>query len=433
MKRANLPIGARIVASISVILPAMLRRPLASPVAAAVCSLALLAAACSSGNPARSSSPAKTEASAVTTAVPPIHHVFVIMLENEGYSATFGNPANDPYLARTLVDKGALLTNYYAVGHVSLDNYVAMVSGQPPNANTEADCVGGFAAFPPGAGQETWAGATDVQEGNGCVYPPSVQTVGNQLSSRSLSWKAYMQDMGNNPIRDGAPSGVCGHPQVNAPEPTVVAVSGDGYVTRHDPFVYFQSVIDNPAYCDAHVVPLGTPSGAMPSSDTGGATGLAVDLRSIATTPNFAFISPNVCYDGHDYPCINQPSPGPSALANVDSFLETWVPLITGSPAFKKDGLLEITFDEADTTDSTSCCGEQPGPGQAGTASGASGGGRVGAVLISPFIKPGTVVSKAFNHYSTLASIEDIFGLPHLANAQTVTSTFAQGVFSAYR
>jgi hypothetical protein len=59
------------------------------------------------------------------------------------------------------------------------------------------------------------------------------------------------------------------------------------------------------------------------------------------------------------------------------------------------------------------------------------GGGKVGAVLISPFIAPGTVVptKAAYNHYSALASIEDLFGLPRLGEAQTVTSTFDKHVY----
>jgi hypothetical protein len=54
----------------------------------------------------------------------------------------------------------------------------------------------------------------------------------------------------------------------------------------------------------------------------------------------------------------------------------------------------------------------------------------VGAVLLSPFITPGTVVSKtSYNHYSSLASIEDLFGLPHLGEAQTVTTTFDKHIY----
>ena len=120
---------------------------------------------------------------------------------------------------------------------------------------------------------------------------------------------------------------------------------GDGYATRHDPLVYFHSVIDNAAYCDAHVVPLGPVGGTLATSVRGG-SGLQVDLKKVSTTPDFSFIVPNLCSDGHDYPCVNQQS-GASAAADIDAFLQTWVPRITSSPAFKQNGLLEITFDEA--------------------------------------------------------------------------------------
>ena len=70
----------------------------------------------------------------------PVRHVFVIMLENEDYASTFGDPAADPYLAQTLPATGALLENYYATGHESNDNYISLVSGQPPNAQNQADC-----------------------------------------------------------------------------------------------------------------------------------------------------------------------------------------------------------------------------------------------------------------------------------------------------
>jgi hypothetical protein len=164
-------------------------------------------------------------------------------------------------------------------------------------------------------------------------------------------------------------------------------------------------------------------------------TGLATDLQSVATTPNLSFITPNLCNDGHDYPCKNTSSPATSAVGDIDSFLRTWVPIITSSPAFHQDGLLEITFDEAEqpALDTTACCGETPGPAASAGQNGLSGpgGGQVGAVLLSPFITPGKVVAKtSYNHYSSLASIEDLFGLGRLAEAQTVTSTFDKGVYT---
>jgi len=64
----------------------------------------------------------------------------------------------------------------------------------------------------------------------------------------------------------------------------------------------------------------------------------------------------------------------------------------------------------------SACCGETKGPAADSGGNGQSGpgGGVVGAVLLSPFIKAGTVVTKDYNHYSSLASIEDLFGLAQL-------------------
>jgi hypothetical protein len=356
-----------------------------------------------------------------TGSTPAIGHVFVIVLENEGYSSTFGNPANDPYLAETLPSEGALLTQYYATGHVSNDNYIAMVSGQGPNPQNQADCQI----------YDDFVGTGPIYDGQavgtGCVYPSSVPTIGNQLTARGLSWKGYMQDMGNVPSRESA---VCGHPALNSQDQTQSAVAGDGYVTRHDPFVYFHSVIDDQSYCDTHVVPLGSSTGALPAGTPAGTTGLATDLQRISTTPNLSFIIPNVCNDGHDYPCTNQPS-GPSALADIDAFLQKWVPMITSSPAYKKDGLLVITFDEGATSDATSCCNEQPGPDTPLPGISGPGGGRVGAVLLSPAIRGGTVSSTPYNHYSLLASMESFFGLARLGYAATTSSTFGADVFGA--
>jgi hypothetical protein len=346
--------------------------------------------------------------------------VFVIMLENEGYSATFGDPAADPYLATTLPSEGALLSNYYAVGHFSNDNYIAFVSGQAPNPSNQADCQT-FANFPATA---TLAANGQISD-SGCVFPASVPTVANQLTNAGLTWKGYMEDMGNLPTRE---SPTCGHPAVGSPDLTQKAVPGDGYATRHDPFVYFHSIIDNTTLCNSDVVPLGTTTGTLPPGTPPGTTGLAKDLQSVSSTPNFSFITPNLCNDGHDSPCVNQAGQA-SGLANIDAFLQQWVPLITNSPAFKKDGLLEVTFDEADTGDASSCCGEVPGPAAPSPGITGPGGGRIGTVLLSPFIHPGTVSTVPYNHYSSLATIEDLFRLAKLGQAKTVSASFGPDIF----
>jgi phospholipase C len=74
-----------------------------------------------------------------------IGHVFVIVLENEGFDTTFGtaaqqNPATQ-FLSQTLPSQGVLLSQYYGTGHVSLDNYIAMISGQSSTVQTHVDCT----------------------------------------------------------------------------------------------------------------------------------------------------------------------------------------------------------------------------------------------------------------------------------------------------
>jgi hypothetical protein len=163
-----------------------------------------------------------------------------------------------------------------------------------------------------------------------------------------------------------------------------------------------------------------------------GTTGLATDLKKLSTTPNLSFIVPNLCNDGHDFPCTNQPS-GPSALADTDLFLKEWVPLITSSPAYQKDGLLVVTFDESGgpQSDSSACCNEAAGPNTVLPGITGPGGGRVGAVLLSPAVAGGTVSNVPYNHYSLLASIEQCFGLPKLGYAATASSTFGRDIFSS--
>jgi hypothetical protein len=137
---------------------------------------------------------------------------------------------------------------------------------------------------------------------------------------------------------------------------------------------------------------------------------------------SYNFITPNLCNDGHDEPRVDG---RPGGLASMDEFLKLWVPRITGSKAYKDGGLLMVTFDEAEADetsgsgDASSCCDEPAGPNtpnNGGPVAG-NGGGRIGAVLLSPYIAPGTVTATPYNHYSMLRSMEDLFGLEHLGYA----------------
>ncbi len=350
-------------------------------------------------------------AAPAAAALPPIHHVFVLLLENQSYAVTFGRDSAAPYLAHALPAQGALLTHYYAIGHASLDNYLALISGQAPNAQTQLDCPV-YSEFRLRAGELNGDGQA---LGAGCVYPPMVRSLPDQLEAAGLSWKAYMEDMGNDPGREPA---TCGHVALGANDPTAVPTVRDQYAAKHDPFVYFHSIIDDRPRCESHVVNLARLPG---------------DLASAATTPNYVFITPNLCNDGHDPQCADGRRGG---LAAINAFLGQWVPLITGSAAFKADGMLLVTFDESDSVGadgSTACCGEKPLPG-ARYAPGFNGpgGGRVGAVVLSRFVKGGTVSAVPYNHYSLLRTVEAIFQLPPLGYAaQPSVRVFGADVFGA--
>jgi phosphatidylinositol-3-phosphatase len=386
----------------------------------------------------------------VKTSAAKVKHVFMIVLENKNYSDTFGTSTQDPYLQKTLVPMGALLTQYYGTGHVSLDNYISMISGQAPTADTTNDCLPGLTGSVGNYNDVKQTGTTSdgqVIATGGCIYPKHIKTLVNQLDAAGLTWKGYMEDMGNNPAREAA---ACGHPIIGtgtdntngAEAPSAAVPLGDAYATRHNPFVYFHSIIDSPS-CQTKVVNL---------------TKLTADLQKEATTPNYVFITPNLCNDGHDgsgtgatgTTCANGQ---PGGLTSADAFLKTWVPQILASPAYRKDGLLIITFDESSYTLNSStdastgqttiditfqgqtCCNEQPGPNLAGVRPGSVtlintpslvenivvngyGGDRIGAVLLSPFIKPGSTSEVQYNHYSLLRSLEDIFRLDeHLGYA----------------
>ena len=246
----------------------------------------------------------------------------------------------------------------------------------------------------------TGKGDLGQELGDGCVYPASVKTIADQLTAKQLTWKGYMEDMGNS----ATASKTCRHPDIGAADQAVVARPGDAYATRHNPFVYFHSIIDVPI-CNTNVVPL---------------DGFETDLASVKTTANFSMITPNLCDDGHDATC-GDGSPGGLVSSNV--WLQKWVPKILASPAFKKDGLLIVTFDEAEAvggdTDATSCYAtpKPPNVPNASVLPAGPGGGRIGAVLVSQFIKPGSTNATPYNHYALLCSMEDVFGLEHLGFA----------------
>jgi phosphatidylinositol-3-phosphatase len=400
--------------------------------------------------------------------LPPVKHVFLIVLSTNGYQQAFGPQSPASYLAVTLRRRGELLQNYYAVAPGSLANEVALISGQGPTQQTAAGCPT-FSDITPGT-----VDAQDQVLGNGCVYPLATDTLAGQLAAARHSWRAYVESIGNGP--PGAQK-TCRHPTLGAADSDQAPRAGDPYVTWSNPFVYFRSVINKP----------------MCAKDDVGLPQLASDLKSKSKAPAFAYIVPDACHDGSDQPC----APGaPAGLAATNSFLRSVVPEIERSPAYKAAGLIGITFDEAPQTgsyaDSSACCNTPAYPnlpaGSApstapptGTATNppatptatttttpatttttptttapttttsptttttpassgglttpTGGGGQVGLLLISQYVKPGSLEGfDYYNHYSLLASIEDLFGLPRLGYAKDPALTvFDTAVYNAYK
>jgi hypothetical protein len=239
----------------------------------------------------------------------------------------------------------------------------------------------------PGTVTPATAGTTEQVEGAGCVYPAPTLTLPGQLKAAGGTWKAY--------VEDGEQPAVCG--------------------PGRNPLAYFHSLLDD-GECAEAAVGLGQ---------------LAPDLKSAQDTPSLSYIVPNACHDGSELPC----APGvPAGLSGAESFLKTVVPEIEASPAYAVGGMIAITFAQAPQTgpaaDPSACCGTPEYPNlatQAGTAPPATtngpikptgGGGRVGLLLISPYVLPGSVnESGYYNHFSLLRSVEELFGQAPLGYA----------------
>jgi hypothetical protein len=285
--------------------------------------IAVLTLAACGGSKAQRSSMTGDSSASPATAQPSGRHrthgsrVVFIILENHGFGQVIGNSAA-PYL-NGLAHHGALATRYQAITHPSLPNYLALLGGS--TFGITSDCTDCKASGP---------------------------NLALQLSRAGISWRAYMEDM---------PS-ACSN----------VSEAG-GYAKKHDPFMYFPSIAEDPSRC-ANVVP---------------ASNLGTDLRN--GLPMFSWITPNLCHDGHD-----------CGIDVTDRYLSQLVPGLLRQLGPR--GFLVVTFDEDET-------------------GGGPGGGQVATVLVGPAVRRGARVSTPYNHYSLLRTIEDAFGLPPLRRART--------------
>lgn len=247
-------------------------------------------------------------------------HIAVIVMENEEYGDIIGSRST-PYI-NGLAAHYALARQMYSISHPSLPNYLALTGGS--TFGISSDC-------------------TDCR-----VHATSVV---DQLERSHISWKAYMEDL---------------------PRPCFTGAGAGDYAKKHDPFIYYTPVANDPARC-ARIVPL---------------TQLVRDERAQAL-PRFIWITPNLCHDMHD--C--DPSTG-------DRFLSGLVPPLLR--ALGAGGLLILTWDEG--TSDNGCCQ-------------LASGGHVATIIAGGAARRGGRMSTPVDHYSILQTIEDLFGLPRLRGA----------------
>ena len=377
---------------------------------AAVTAAGLAFTGLSAAAPASAAPPGYGQQTITSTGLLPgqIKHVWLIILENKSYDATFTGLNQNSYLWKTLPSQGVLLKDYYGTGHYSQDNYTSMVSGQSPSLDLQSDCdvantnlgsnaniITTHAGKTFGAGDNygqvlSPAGANAKDGTNGCTFPKDAATLFNQFDAAGVPWRGYAQDLGNQPGREdglgGAPGIAANNPTTNPKSMTPSATdkangitsftgaqAGDQYVAKHFPFPWFHSIIgDNNTGTDA----LTTPAGGGTDTDanhiaslTDASKGLIADLgKPAAQVPAFSWITPNNCSDAHDATCkgnnlsgvfdangnpnyslplTTAPTNYTGGLYASDLWLRYYIPLIERSAAFKDGGLIDITFDEA--------------------------------------------------------------------------------------
>lgn len=315
------------------------------------------------------------------TGLPEVKHVFLIMLGENGYEETVGEASESDYLSKELPAQGELLPNYFAVTKGVLANQIALLSGQGPTPETQAGCPSYTDVTP---GTESEEGQV---EGNGCIYPATTKTLPGQMAEKALTWRAYIDEESS---AEGEQPPGC-------------------YVNPRNPFAYFHSITDEEGCAEADA----------------GLARLAKDLTlKPEKFPALAYIAPD--------PAISEET------------LKTIIPAIEESLAYKDGGLIIITSvqakQEGEAPDTSACCiypeypNLPPEPEEAvtGPVRETGGGGRVGALLLSPFIEAGTTSETYFNHYSLLVTLEELFGLERIGYAaEPALAGFDETIFNA--
>ena len=323
----------------------------------------------------------------VPKGVPHLDHVFVIMMENHGYSQIVGNPAA-PF-ANQYSKSANSATNYFAVGHPSSTNYLEIVGGSNFGVRSDnspdwhdTSCSPNLGPQPyttfdnpvspnvcPIAGTGTDAATPAVDDLNECPNPPAAcppgqisidgtsiaaasnivgKTIGDQLAEHGRRWKSYQESLPpTGPDNIGYSDGF--FTDVTAP-PAALGGLLKLYAAKHNPFVYFKSVQDgtDPNNSLANVVGFE------------GANGFYDDLSS-GRLPDLSFVVPNQCNDQHGRgnggsQCAfdpvtdgSQAGLNPALIYVGDLTLRTLVNAIHNSPVWKRGrNAIVIVWDEND-------------------------------------------------------------------------------------
>jgi Phosphoesterase family len=284
--------------------------------------------------------------------VPRFGHVFVIIGENTDYQHL--TATNAPYLMTTIRPSSAWFVNYYAATHWSQANYVALMSGQ----------------FTP-----------CEQADRGYACRDDVDNLFHQLDGTGMSWKAWLESGAAK--CDTGSGGTC-----SSNDPCPLA----GFYTTGNPPIDFTDISYDE--CLANDIPAGTPDDGMVTFNSDLAKGAVGD---------FNFVIPNGCDDG-EANC----KPVNNRYTQFDDFLAREVPLIETSPAFGKDGVIIVLYDEDQRM------------GGLASKNGLGSGGHIVCALISPLVQPGDYAPTTYS-YSVLRTIQDGFGLgPYLGSAAQV-------------
>ncbi len=396
----------------------------------------------SEGSSSKGSSKGSEAAPGTPIKLPPIKHVWLISLSGTDLATATKSPSGS-YLRKQLLPKGALLSGYTLTAPSSLANGIAVLSGQGVNLDTEQNCPTYSDLQPPAVS------STGLAEGVGCVYPAPVQTLADEMTAAGLTWKAYVQGMESGQATPtaaasaaapatarpaatspadpaaGSPAASagasCRHPEPGTPDPDQTPSPGAPYLTYRNPFVYFHSLLDG---------------GACAGEDVD-YTHLQSDLATPSSTPNLSWIVPSACDDGSATPC----SPGaPAGLAPAQSFLEEVVPRILATAAYREGGLIAIAPDSAPASTHSGRSGSSGSPGSGTSGSSGSPGSTpsgsaakpVGALLLSPFVRPGAQISESLNDFSLLKSLSRLFGVLPLGHANDPTvASFGAAVYGS--